>query len=178
MISVIENLIFRSRRLVVALFLLMTVFMVWQASHLKIDAGFAKMLPLKHPYMQTYLEHRDAFGGANRVVIAIKAREGDIFTPEFFEVLAEARLTCDDADQVVAETRLAAEFCRHACKQAQYKLKTPGGDLKEVSTEGRTELRDELRGLIKRFKKLWLIRNRSGGLADSTGRLEKILGAY
>jgi predicted RND superfamily exporter protein len=63
--------------------------MVWQASHLKIDAGFAKMLPLKHPYMQTYLEYRDAFGGANRVVIAIKAREGDIFTPQFFEVLAE-----------------------------------------------------------------------------------------
>jgi len=97
---------------------------------------------------------------------------------EELEVLAEARLTCDDADQVVAETRLAAEFCRHACKQAQYKLKTPGGDLKEVSTEGRAELREELRGLIKRFKKLWLIRNRSGGLADSTGRLEKILGAY
>ena len=72
MISVIENLIFRNRRLVVALFLLMTVFMVWHASHLKIDAGFAKMLPLKHPYMQTYLESRDSFGGANLVVISIK----------------------------------------------------------------------------------------------------------
>jgi len=89
MISFFENLIFRNRRLVVVIFLLLTVFMVYQASHLKIDAGFAKMLPLKHPYMQTYLEYRDAFGGANRVVIAIKAREGDIFTPHFFEVLAE-----------------------------------------------------------------------------------------
>jgi predicted RND superfamily exporter protein len=90
MISFVENLIFRNRRLVVVLFILLTIFMVYQASHLKIDAGFAKMLPLKHPYMATYLEHRDAFGGANRVVIAIKAREGDIFTPHFFEVLAEA----------------------------------------------------------------------------------------
>jgi hypothetical protein len=93
-------------------------------------------------------------------------------------LLAEARLTCDDADQVVAETRLAAEFCRHACKQAQYKLGTPGGYLKEVPIERRRELRRELRGLIKRFEKLWLIRNRSGGLADSVGRLEKILEAY
>lgn len=86
--AMLENLIFRNRRLVVVLFILLTVFMAYQASHLKIDAGFAKLLPLKHPYMQTYLEYRDAFGGANKVVIAIRAPEGDIFTPEFFEVLA------------------------------------------------------------------------------------------
>ncbi|MCP4898407.1 MAG: MMPL family transporter, partial [bacterium] len=84
-----ENLIFRNRRLVVVVFVLLTLFMAYQASHLKIDAGFAKLLPLKHQYMQTYLEHRDAFGGANKVVIAIRAPEGDIFTPEFFQVLAE-----------------------------------------------------------------------------------------
>ncbi|MCP4899069.1 MAG: RND family transporter [bacterium] len=87
--TALENLIFRNRRLVVVVFVLLTVFMAYQASHLKIDAGFAKLLPLKHQYMQTYLEHRDAFGGANKVVIAIRAPEGDIFTPEFFQVLAE-----------------------------------------------------------------------------------------
>ena len=89
MISFLENLIFRNRRLVVVLFILLTIFMAYQASNLKIDAGFAKLLPLKHPYMQTYLEYRDSFGGANRVVIAIRAKDGDIFTPHFFEVLAE-----------------------------------------------------------------------------------------
>jgi predicted RND superfamily exporter protein len=89
MTSMLENLIFSRRRLVVAVFLILTIFMAWQASHLKIDAGFAKLLPLKHPYMQTYLEYREAFGGANRVVIAISAEEGDIFTPHFFQVLQE-----------------------------------------------------------------------------------------
>jgi len=89
MISILEKYIFRNRRLVVAVFILLTIFMAYEASHLKIDAGFAKLLPLKHPYMQTYLEYRDAFGGANRVVIAIRAQDGDIFTPHFFEVLAE-----------------------------------------------------------------------------------------
>ena len=64
-----------------------TVFMAYQASHLPIDAGFAKLLPLKHEYMQTYVQYRDSFGGANRVVIALRVREGDIFTPEFFDVL-------------------------------------------------------------------------------------------
>ncbi len=89
MTNFIENLIFGRRRLIIAFFTLMTVFMVYQASHLKIDAGFAKLLPLKHPYMKTYLEYRDAFGGADRVVIAIRNPNGDIFTPEFFQVLQE-----------------------------------------------------------------------------------------
>jgi len=86
----LENMVFSHRKAVVVLFLALTVFMVWQASHLKIDAGFAKLLPLKHPYMQTFVEYRDAYGGANKVVIAIKTKSGDIFTPEFFDVLARA----------------------------------------------------------------------------------------
>ena len=85
----VENLIFGHRRWVVVFFLLMTVFMAYQASNIHIDAGFAKLLPLEHEYMQTYVEYRDAFGGANRVVIAIRAREGDIFTPKFFDVLRQ-----------------------------------------------------------------------------------------
>jgi predicted RND superfamily exporter protein len=89
MTNILETLIFRSRRLVVVLFLLLTAFMAYQASHLKIDAGFAKLLPLEHPYMKTYMEYREAFGGANRVVIAIRSSEGDIFTPKFFQVLQE-----------------------------------------------------------------------------------------
>ncbi|MEX1309714.1 MAG: MMPL family transporter [Candidatus Sulfomarinibacteraceae bacterium] len=87
--EILENLVFRHRKTVVILFLVLTAFMLWQASHLKIDAGFAKLLPLKHPYMQTYLEYREAYGGANKVVIAIRNPDGDIFTPEFFEVLAD-----------------------------------------------------------------------------------------
>ena len=87
--TLLENLIFRNRRAVVIIFILLTIFMTWQASHLKIDAGFAKLLPLKHPYMQTYLEYREAYGGANKIVIAIRAKDGDIFTPEFFQVLQE-----------------------------------------------------------------------------------------
>ncbi len=87
--TLLENLIFRNRRAVVIIFIILTIFMAWQASHLKIDAGFAKLLPLKHPYMQTYLEYRDAYGGANKVVIAIRAKDGNMFTPEFFQVLQE-----------------------------------------------------------------------------------------
>ena len=63
----LEDLIFNNRRSVIALFVLLTIFMAWQASHLRVDAGFEKLLPLEHEYMKTYLEYRDEFGGANRV---------------------------------------------------------------------------------------------------------------
>lgn len=73
-----------------AAFAVITVIMAWFATQLQIDAGFTKHLPRDHPYMETFLEYRDDFGGANRILIAIMTREGDIFTPEFFNTLKEA----------------------------------------------------------------------------------------
>jgi predicted RND superfamily exporter protein len=83
----LESLIFGHRSVVIALFVVGTAGMLWAASGLHIDAGFAKLLPLKHPYMATYLKHQQEFGGANRVLVAVMARDGDMFTPSFFETL-------------------------------------------------------------------------------------------
>ena len=85
----IEGCLFGRRVLVLAAFALVTIVMGWYAAQLRVDAGFFKLVPLKHEYMQTFLKHRDEFGGADRVVIAITAREGDMFTPEFFTVLKQ-----------------------------------------------------------------------------------------
>ena len=85
----IENLLFARRRLVLAAFVLATLAMGWFASGLRVDAGFTKLVPLEHEYMQTFLEHRGEFGGADRVLIALIARDGDMFTPEFFAKLRE-----------------------------------------------------------------------------------------
>ncbi|MDH3424634.1 MAG: MMPL family transporter, partial [Gemmatimonadota bacterium] len=86
----VEDAIFGHRPLVIALFLVVTAVMGYSATKIGIDAGFAKLLPLKHEYMQTYLKHREQFGGANRILIALVAKEGDIFTPEFFAALKTA----------------------------------------------------------------------------------------
>ncbi len=88
MTAFLERLIFGNRRLIIVLFAIATVYMAWvAATGLHIDAGFKKLLPLKHEYMQTYLKHGEEFGGANRVLIALIAKDGDMFTPEFFEDL-------------------------------------------------------------------------------------------
>ena len=70
-----------------AVFVLATLAMGWLASGLRVDAGFTKLVPVKHEYMQTFLEYREEFGGADRVLIAVMARDGDMFTPGFFAAL-------------------------------------------------------------------------------------------
>ena len=86
----LERLIFGHRVAVLILFALATIVMGWSASRLRIDAGFTKLLPLKHPYMSTFLKYQEEFGGANRVLVALIAKDGDMFTPEFFDALKRA----------------------------------------------------------------------------------------
>jgi predicted RND superfamily exporter protein len=73
------------RYAVVILFIAITIGMAFAMSQLKIETGFKKQLPLQHEYMQTFLRYEKEFGGANRVLVALIAREGDMFTPEYFE---------------------------------------------------------------------------------------------
>ncbi|MFC6440131.1 RND family transporter [Bowmanella sp. JS7-9] len=82
-----ENAIFSFRALVVGIFVLITVFLAYQASHLKLDAAFTKNIPLNHEYMQNYIKHQSDFGGANNVLIAVCDREHDMFNTRFFDRL-------------------------------------------------------------------------------------------
>jgi len=84
----LEPHVFGHRNLIVAVFALLTLmFGVIAAQGLKLDTNFTKQLPLGHEYIQTYLDHKDEFGGANRLLIALVAEDGNMFTPEFFEAL-------------------------------------------------------------------------------------------
>jgi predicted RND superfamily exporter protein len=85
--AILEALIFGHRRWIVGIFTCLTLFMAYSATDLHIDAGFRKHLPLKHEYMQTYIQYSGEFGGANRVLIALMAKSGDIFTANFFDTL-------------------------------------------------------------------------------------------
>ena len=45
--------IFHLRKPLLVLFILITIALAYSASHLRVGAGFTKMIPLKHEYMQT-----------------------------------------------------------------------------------------------------------------------------
>ncbi len=87
MIRRVEALIFGHRHVTMAAFALVTVILAVFAARTHIDASFAKQLPTDHEYIRNFTKYQAQFGGANRVVIALMAKQGDIFTPEFFKTL-------------------------------------------------------------------------------------------
>ena len=87
----LEKLIFGHRLVIVIVFALLTVALAAIAARgLRIDASFTKQLPLKHEYMQTFVKHQSEFGSANRVLIALVARDGNMFQAGFFDALKKA----------------------------------------------------------------------------------------
>jgi predicted RND superfamily exporter protein len=79
--------IFRWRRSLLALFVAITLVLGYCATQLGVQAGFTKMIPLKHEYMQTFVEYQKDFGGANKVLIALRQKDGDIYNATFMETL-------------------------------------------------------------------------------------------
>ena len=88
----LERVFFGHRALILVLFALITVGMgVVAGRGLRIDASFTKQLPRQHEYMRTYLDESvSEFRGANRVLIALIAADGNLFKPEFFAALRKA----------------------------------------------------------------------------------------
>lgn len=83
----LERIIFGARPLVLLVLAGITGAMIAYASELRVDAGFKKQIPLQHEYMKTFIEYEKDFGGANRVLVALVARDGDMFDAGFFKSL-------------------------------------------------------------------------------------------
>jgi hypothetical protein len=81
--------VFSHRLLLVGIFAAFTLVMGWYATRIRVDASYNKSLPLQHEYIRTLTKHQAEFGGTNRVLIALMAREGDIFTEPFFKAIKQ-----------------------------------------------------------------------------------------
>jgi predicted RND superfamily exporter protein len=97
-----ERAVFASRPLVLVVFALITVAMAFFASQLRVDAGFKKMIPLQHEYMRTFLDYEKEFGGANRILIAVMDRNGDMFNQPFFQTMENITRDAKTIDSVDA----------------------------------------------------------------------------
>ncbi|MBE9396745.1 RND family transporter [Pontibacterium sp. N1Y112] len=88
--QLLERFLFFRRGLVVGLFALLTLGLIWQASQIRPDASFVKMIPSDHPYVNNFLQYRDDLAGlGNSVRISVEATEGDIFSAEFQDTLRQ-----------------------------------------------------------------------------------------
>ena len=86
----LEQLIFNNRPAVIALCLLVSVFLFWQATLIRPSTSFEKMIPLSHPFIENMLEHRNDLANlGNTVRISVQALDGDIFSQQYMETLRQ-----------------------------------------------------------------------------------------
>ena len=88
--SLLERLIFNNRPAVIALCLLASIFLFWQATQVRPSTSFEKMIPLDHPFIQNMMDHRhDLANLGNTVRISVEATDGDIFSRAYMDTLRE-----------------------------------------------------------------------------------------
>jgi predicted RND superfamily exporter protein len=92
-IKALEAIVFRLRIIILAALAVITVWTGYHALQLGLDAGFDKQLPSGHEYVETFQEYRDQLFGSNRVIIVLRAREGDIWNQPF---LSKLKIVTDD----------------------------------------------------------------------------------
>ena len=92
--------------------------------------------------------------------------------------LSQARMARPDAELIADEFHNAAALLRHACRLGIARLRTESGEIAAIPLETRRALASELKGIVAEYRRLWLARNRPGGLADSVGRMERLLTLY
>ena len=86
--ALLEALIFNRRRPLLAVFLLVTLALGYQAARLQPDASFEKMIPLGHPYVQAFMRHAEDLGAAGTSIrVAVEHVDGDIFDAAYLDAL-------------------------------------------------------------------------------------------
>ena len=120
---IVEKLIFNNRGVVLLIFAILTAVLGYQASGLRPDASFVKMIPTSHPYVENYLENRaDLAALGNSIRVVVETTDGDIFTAEFQETL---RQVTDEVFYVAGVDRAGLES-----------IWTPNVRWREVTEEG------------------------------------------
>ncbi len=86
----LERLVFNNRFLILIAFLCLTAFLAYNASKIKPDASFERLIPLEHPYIQNMLANRDDLENlGNSIRIAVAAKEGTVFEEQYMETLKQ-----------------------------------------------------------------------------------------
>ncbi len=86
----LEKLIFNNRVFWLAFLTAITLFFAYEATQIKIDARFEKMLPMQHSYLQNMFSRLDDLTQKGlSFKIAIENTQGDIFDKEYLQAVSE-----------------------------------------------------------------------------------------
>ncbi|MES3706633.1 RND family transporter [Pseudomonas putida] len=87
--NLLERMIFNYRPLFMLFMVLATLVLGYVAvTRLELRPSFEKMIPQSQPYIQNYLDNRKSLRGlGNSVRVVVENTQGDIFDPEYLDVL-------------------------------------------------------------------------------------------
>ncbi|WP_299071807.1 MMPL family transporter [uncultured Paraglaciecola sp.] len=87
---IIENILFHKRVAVLSIISVLFVFLSIQSVQVKPEASFTKMIPGQHEFINNFLTYRKELSGLGNVVrVVVENTQGDIFDPEFQEILKQ-----------------------------------------------------------------------------------------
>lgn len=91
----LERLLFNNRLAIVAVCMVITIVLGFQATRLHLNASFERMIPTQHPYIANYFENRNELPGlGNSIRIAVETVHSTIFDAIYLEMLRKIN---DDA---------------------------------------------------------------------------------
>ena len=86
--NLLERALFNHRLLVVIICAIVTLVLSYEATKLKVNAGFDKMLPYKSPYIINYMKYRsDLKGLGNAVRIIVATKRGTICDKDYLQII-------------------------------------------------------------------------------------------
>ena len=121
--NLLERLLFNNRIIIIIICAVLTVFLGYHASKLRLNASFERMIPTFHPYIANYFENKEELPGlGNSVRIAVETLDGTIFDADYLETLRKIN------DEVF--------FIPGVDRNAMKSLWTPATRWAEVTEEG------------------------------------------
>ena len=92
--------------------------------------------------------------------------------------LDKADMQCEDADLIRDEFLNAAALLRHACNRGDVMKQLATGKTKDDLGREIAELGESMAPIMEEHKRLWLSRNRPGGLDESLGYMQRLVEEY
>ncbi|HEU4616286.1 MAG TPA: hypothetical protein VFS15_29510, partial [Kofleriaceae bacterium] len=87
LVAALERALFAHRVATLAALVALTAVMGFFAAQLHMSAGFDKQLPQHHEYIKTFYQYRDQVSGANRIMVVVHARDGNMWNAPFLKKL-------------------------------------------------------------------------------------------
>jgi hypothetical protein len=94
------------------------------------------------------------------------------------EPLSGSRMQRPDAALIMEEYENTARLMRHACRRGELRDALLSGRDRVGGATERRALDADMRDIIREYERIWLKRNRPGGMSDSAGRLQRARADY